>query len=134
MALAARLVCQRAGKVGLANTVRPAQQHVLVLGDPAARHQAGEHGAIEAARVAEVDVLERGRLPQFGAFEARAVLGRFALGHLGVNEQTEALLERQLADLGVIVLLGQRPGHAGQAHLLELVVGGMIQHGDVFQW
>jgi len=113
------MVGQR-GKIDLADTGWSAQQQVLMLGDPTAGHQAGEHGAIEAARVAEVDVLQHGRLPQFGAFEARPILARFAFGQLGVDEQTEPLFERQLADLRMLALLGQRPGDAGQANLLEL--------------
>lgn len=40
-----------------------------------------------------------------------------------------ARLERQLADLGGLILLGQHFSHAGQAPLMEIVVDWMIEHG-----
>ncbi len=56
-------------------------------------------------------------------------LSGFALGQFAANEQTEAFLEGELADVGLLGLAGQRLGHAGQAELMQLVDGRVMEHG-----
>jgi hypothetical protein len=91
-------------------------------------HQAGEQGPVEATRMAEIDILRRRRLFQPGPFQAGGVLPGFALGQFAVNEQAEALLEGELANVGLLGLAGQSLGHAGQAELMQLVDGRVMKH------
>jgi hypothetical protein len=65
----------------------------------------------------------------YSAFQAGAILPRFAFGGLAIDEQAETFIERQLADLRVLRLAGQGAGHAGEAQLVEFVDGRMVQHG-----
>jgi hypothetical protein len=129
MPLPARLVGQSTRQIRLADPRRPADQHVLVIAHPAPGHQTGEQSPVESARMPEIDIFWRRRLFQPGAFQTRRILSRLAFGGLAVDQQPEALLERQLADLGALRLAGQGPGHARQAQLVESLDGRMIQHG-----
>jgi hypothetical protein len=72
---------------------RAANQHILVVADPAASHQAREQGPVEATRMAEIDIFWCRRLFQPSPFQASGVLAGFALGQFAINEQAEALLE-----------------------------------------
>ena len=127
--LSARLIGQSTGKEGLADAGRAANQHILVVTDPAAGHQARKQGPVEATRMAEIDILRCRRLFQSGPFQAGSVLPRFALGQFAVNQQTEPFLEGELADVGLLGLAGQSLGHAGQAELMQLVDGWVMEHG-----
>jgi hypothetical protein len=86
--------------------------------------------------MAEIDILRCCRLFQPGPFQAGGVLAGFALGDLAIDEQTQSFLERQLADVGLLGLAGQSLGHAGQAELMQLVHGRVMEHGDFLsgQW
>jgi len=62
---------------------------VPVLADPVTAGQVQEQRPVEATRLAEVDILGRGRLPQFGG--ACACLEPLLLAQCGllVDQQTE---------------------------------------------
>lgn len=136
MAVPTGLVGQRAGEEGLADAGRAAHEHILVRLDPVTGHQAGEQGPVEAAWVAEIDVLRGGGQLELGPFEARGILSGFALGGFAVEQQAEAFFETELADVCLLGLGRQGTSHAGQAQLLQTVEGGMVKHRSILsgQW
>jgi hypothetical protein len=79
--------------------------------------------------MAEIDILRCCRLFQPGPFQAGGVLAGFALGPFAVNQEAQAFLERQLADIGLLGLAGQSLGHTAQAELMQLVDGRVMEHG-----
>jgi hypothetical protein len=79
--------------------------------------------------VAIVDVLEAGVVTQSGPSQTAGHAPVIAVGELAVDEQAESLLERQGLDLGAFALLGECRGHADELQRMELIQGGVIQHG-----
>ena len=69
-------------------------------------------------------------LRSFAAFRRRAEATVLAIGGLAVHEQAEALLEGELGVGGRLELFLERPGHAAEAEGLELVDGGVDEHGS----
>jgi hypothetical protein len=65
------------------------------------------------------------------AWRSRVVSRRFSRS---VGEQAEALFEAQIRALRLARLFGQRLVHTSEAQLLELLQGGMMQHGMPPQW
>ncbi len=58
-----------------------------------------------------------------------------ALGDLAVDQQPEALVEAEFVDIGHGHLVGERRRHTGKLEGLELVQGGVFQHGGfLLQW
>ena len=96
----------------------------------------GTDGAIEAARRAQVDVLDDGVLAQRGELEPRGEALVVALGGFAVDQQPEALLERQSVEVGLSSLLLEGLGHAGQAEGDQAFVGGMCRasRSPLGQW
>lgn len=86
--------------------------------------------------MSEIDILRCRCLFQFGPFQTRGILPGFTLGKLAVNQKAKAFLEGQLADVGLLGLAGQCLGHPGQAEMMELVNGGVMEHGHFLsgQW
>ena len=130
------LVGQRTGEEGLADAGRAADEHILVRLDPVTGHQAGEQGPVKAARMAEIDVLRGGGQLELDPFEASGILTGFALGSLAIEEQAEAFIETELADVCLLGLGRQGACHAGQAQLLQTLEGGMVKQSEVLsgQW
>ena len=64
MVVAAGLVAERAGDPALAEARRAGDQEIFMTVDPFAGSEPGEDGAVEAARRAQVDVLDAGVLAQ----------------------------------------------------------------------
>jgi len=126
--LSARLVGERAGKKGLADAHRTAEQDVLVRAHSAG-HQTSEQRSVETARMPIVDILWRGGLLESGPLQTGGVLPRLTVRGLAVDEQAEALIERQLADVRGLRLAGQGTGHAGETQLVEFIDGRMVEHG-----
>ena len=125
---AARLVAESAGQVGLAGPGRPGDQHGLAVLDPLSGGEAEDEGAVEAAGRLEVEVFDRRVEVELGeSLEAQvAALGSF--GPLAFEEQRQAVLEGEFADVGHGELLLEGLGHAGQAQFVEQIEGGLAKH------
>ena len=65
------------------------------LADPVRLGQGEDLGAVQAAGVAEVDVLDGGGGAQLGGLEAALQPPAGRVGELAVDEQAEALLEAE---------------------------------------
>ena len=70
----------------------------------------------------------------FACFSVALEAAALALGELPVDEQPQALLEAQALVVGVLALLEQAPGHAGQAQGVEPVDGWVVEHGWSSHW
>ena len=102
----------------------------MALGDPGAGSEREDLLAVEAARVGEVDGLERRRVAELGGVKAPPQLALFAGGPLGVDEEAEALLEGEHGGLVGLHLLAAGVGHRADLHGVELVEGLFDQHGS----
>ena len=81
--------------------------------------------------MAEVDVLDASvGMAQLRAAQSIGHASVVAHGEFAVDEQAEAFVERERVTGGGLELLGQRRGHAETLELMELVDGGMGQHGE----
>ena len=96
-------------------------------GDPLRAREAEHRGAVEAARLAEVEVLDAGaadaqlRRPEV-ALESAVV----ALGRLAVDEQAEAALEGQRLMAGGLQLLAERAGMPTRLSAMSLLYVGLV--------
>src|SRR5512135_49298 len=87
--LAAGLVAKSAGQPALADAGRPADDEMVMVADPAAGRELLEQQAIEAARRAEVGVLDHGGLAQPRVAQPAGEPPVLAAGRLAVGEQAE---------------------------------------------
>ena len=100
VSVAARAVSEGAGYPTLSHAGRPRDQDVEVVTDPAPVGQRQDEVAVEASGLAEVDVLDAGRVTEPGAAQPVGELARGALGELAVDNEPEAFLEAEGLDLG----------------------------------
>jgi len=98
--------------------------------------QVQDAGAVQAAGVAEVDVLDGRGEPQPGGLEAALDAAAGPVGQLAVDEQAEAFVEAEPGVAGLLVLLGEGGGHGVQPHCLQPVDGGGGEHDRLvlFYW
>src|SRR5437762_1386152 len=133
VAVAARLLRERTGDVRLPAARRADHEDVLGLGDPLAGGEALDERAVEAAGMAEVDVLHA-RLPiaELGELEAAGEAARLAFGPFAIDEQPEALFagERGVA-VGLRELLLEGAGDAVEAQLTEFSKRLLGRHGPL---
>ena len=133
--VAAGLIGERTGEPGLGNAERSGDEDVEVLAQPAPGGKREDEGLVESAGVAEVDVLDAGvGMAQLRAAQSIGHAPVVAHGEFAVDDQAEALLYRERLAGGGLELLGQRRGYAEALELMELVDGGMGQHGEVSPW
>jgi hypothetical protein len=134
VAVAARLVSKRARQVRLPAAGGAAQDHVLVLGDPLAGGEALPDAAVEAAGVLEVDVLEaRGAVTEAGELQAAGDAAPLALAPLAVDEEADALLEREVGvGVGLRELLLQRARERIEPEFAEFLEGLLGGHASPF--
>ena len=91
----AGFVAEGAGNPAFAEPGCPCDEQVLVAVDPVAADESGEDGAIDAAWCAQIDVFHACALAQRGELEARRETFGVALGGFAIDQQSDALLERQ---------------------------------------
>jgi len=129
VALATRLLRERAREVRLAGPGHAGDQHVLVLGDPAARGELANLRAVEFALRRVVDVLEASASELELRFSQRLVESAvLAMQPLGIDKHSEALVEGQAVHVGLAMLFVPRAHHRFQAHGLELLDRRFLQH------
>ena len=132
--VAARLVAERAGKPTFAGAGRPADQQALVPCDPVAGDELGEQCLVETARRLHVDILDDGRLAQARELQSADESLVLALDRLAVDHEREPLLEAKRGNVGLLALLLQRLGHAGEPERDQAVVCGMREHRLSFRF
>jgi len=135
IALATGLVGERAREEAFPDAGRPDQDHVVVFLDPAAGGELADDGLVELAAGRIVDgfeaclrELELGLLQ--GAGEALVLAGE----PLGLDEEPEALVEREGRHVGLVLLLRPRRGHGGELERVEFLERGRGEHRRSFHW
>src|SRR3954447_15278090 len=123
-----RLIAQGTGDPGLARAGRPSQDHVAVLGDPAAGEQIADQPLVQAAARFQIEVLETGRLTQASALEPHFQGGVGPVSRFPLDQQSELIIEVELAAVVQPDQLLQRPGHTEQTQGLQLFQIG-VMHG-----
>jgi hypothetical protein len=118
-------VAERAGDPTFAEPGFPDDGQVLVTGDPVAGDELGEQCLVETARRLHVDVLDDGRLAQAGELQPADEPLVLALDRLAVDHEREPLLEAKRGNVGLLALLLQRFGHAGEPQRHQAVMCGM---------
>src|SRR5260370_466937 len=88
-------VVNKAIQDGVAEGGGPRDERVRVAGDPVAGDESGEDGAIDAAWRAPIEVFHACALAQRGELEAGGETFGVALGGFAIDQQSDALLERQ---------------------------------------
>lgn len=121
-------MAERAGQPTFSDAGRAGDQTVLAPVDPVAGDQPGQQGAVEAARGAQVDVLDAGVLAQGGKLQARGHALGVALGGLAVGHDADPLLEAERRQVWGGSLLLEGLGHAGQAEREQSFMGGIGEH------
>jgi hypothetical protein len=128
VALSTGFVGQGTGQEGFTASGGAGNENIVVLIHPVAGTQLGDQGFVQAARVAEVDILQGRWLSQPGLTETGFQPAIFPVGHFPIYEQSQALLEAEGADLGEPLLIFEGPGHTGQPEGLEFFERRMSQH------
>ena len=88
-------VGEGAAEERLADSGRADDRYVVVAGDPGALGEAEHERALQAALAAEVDVFDDGVVAQLRRFETALQAAVVAFREFTVDEQPEALFERQ---------------------------------------
>ena len=96
--------------------------------DEAAVAEAEHDLSVEAAGVLEVDVFQRRRVAQLRRLEPARDLAFLAVVPLGVDHQSEPLIEAQGTVLGRAELLLEGLRHSGELHRIHLLEGLFDQH------
>ena len=99
--------------------------------DPLTACQGAHEGPIDPPGVTVVDILHTGVEAQLGGLEQAREPAVVAVEDLLIEQQAEALLERQFFDGGLSQLLLEGRGHAGESQRMEFFQGVLMQH-DVF--
>ena len=120
---------ERAGEPGLADAGGPGDQDALGALEPLTVSEAGEEPAVEATTGALVDVLEvGGRVLEFGSTQqCREALGA-AVSSFALDQQGEAVLERQRLRRRHGELFLERGGHAAELEAVQVGQGLMDDH------
>ena len=125
IALTTGLLAEGTGEIRLADAGGTRDEHVVMLGDPAAGGELADERAFEPAARTRVEVLETGlRDAQLGLFQPAGQRAIVAKEMLGIDEHAEALVETERGG-GRVLVLGQiRVGHRPQAQGAEPVERG----------
>ncbi len=92
VALSTGFVGQRTSHEGFTASGRAGNEDIVVLSDPVAGTQLGDQGFIQAAGMAEVDILQGRLLAQPGLMETGFQTAIFPVGYFPIDEQTQAFL------------------------------------------
>lgn len=117
--IAARLVAERAGQPTLADPCGAFDDHVLRLLDPSPAGEGLEEGAVEPARRAVVDVLDRRLVAQTGIAPTGLEPPILTLGGLMVEKTPEPFGVGQVGRVWIGGEAREGTGHAVQAKPME---------------
>jgi hypothetical protein len=107
---------------------------MVMVANPLATGELLEEGEVEAARGAEVDILDHGGLAQSGFAQTTREALVLAAGRLTIDQQAEPILAGQLGGIGSVLQLDQGIGHGRQAERAQPLHRRMDQHLLSFQW
>ena len=130
-ALATRLVGERAGQPGLAGAGGALDEERLAGTDPVAGAEAGELGSIEATAGAEVDVFEaRATVLELRELQQARESAVLAVQDLAIEQEREALFEREAVGRALGGLFFERLGQAEELEAVQCIEGGLKEHGS----
>ena len=115
--------------VGLACPRGSGDDDVLCVLDPVAVGQAEDDGLINAPWGLVIDILDTGIDLELGIVEEAFHFPVFLVGALPVYKEGEALLKRQILDVGLVHLIFEAVGHAVELHSVEGIEGLLDKHG-----
>ena len=98
------------------------------MGDPVPLGQAEHPRPVEPATGGHVEILDGGALVEPSGFESTLEAGGLPRGPLLVDEQTEALLEREFGVLGALHLDRKAGAKAVELHGREFVKQWLGEH------
>ena len=107
---------------------------MLAVTDPVTAGEFVEQGAVQAARRAEVGVLDHRVLAQPGLAQPPAEPLVVARGHFAVEQQAEPILAREVGGGRTVLHLEERIGHGGHAEGAQALGQRVGQHRLSFQW
>ncbi len=107
----------------------PDQDHVVVLGDPAAGGELADDGLVELAAGRVVDRLKaRLRELELGFLEGPDEASVLPGAPLGLDEQAEAFVEGEGSEISLLLLRGPGRGHGVELEGLQVLHRGSGQH------
>ena len=112
----------------LPTPVGPVMSRFLLAADPVTIDELGEEGALDAARRAQIDILDDCGLAQASELQARDEPFVVPLGDLAIDHQAEPLLEGERGDIGLALLIVEGFGHAGEPEGGEAFMGVVDEH------
>ena len=121
MATPERPVGERTGEVGLAEAGGPGDDHVAGLPQEAQLAELVEGAAVQAARAAEVDLLDRRLDLELGGLGAPGQAAPLARCPLALDQKAEAFGEGELGISRALDLLGVGFGHRPQTQVVETI-------------
>ena len=95
---------------------------------PVVLGQGHDGSAIEIAVGPEVQILNGGGESQAGGFQAVVEAPVIEGGHLAIDQEAEALLEREICQVRAAQLFRESLGHGGELHGVEFLDSGLGQH------
>lgn len=129
-ALPTGAVSESTGEKAFTGAGGAGDEHDLVSADPVAASQAEQEGLVQAARRAEVDVLDGSREAQLGELQVTGEAPVVTAGEFSFDEQGEAVVEAEGVSVGDGELLFERGGHADEAQFVESFQGLLDEHQD----
>src|ERR1700761_4129206 len=126
--VAACLVAERAGDPAFADASWTGDEQILLAADPLSVDELGEKGAIDAARGAQIDILDDGGLAQRGELQPGDEALVLPFSDLTIDHEAEALLEGERGDVGVGMLGIESLSHAGEPEGGQAFVGVVDEH------
>ncbi len=130
----ASLVAQCAGDEALAGAAGAGNQAVPVLTDPITAGQVQEQRPVEATRLAEVDIFDRGGLPKLGGSCACLEPLLLTQRDLLVDQQTEPFRVLEGMAFGIGREVAEPLCHAVEAKFVQAIQCWMVQQGVSPQW
>ena len=121
-------MAERTGEIGLSRPRRAGDENGLAVPDPLPGGEAEHEGSVQPAGGLEVEVFDGGVEVEFGVAFETLVAALLPVGLRAFEEQGEAVLEGQLADVGHGGLLLEGLGHAREPEFVEQVEGGLAKH------
>src|SRR3954452_11930706 len=99
--LPAGAVSQGAAEPALSNATRAGDQQIAPLADPVAGGELEKQRPVEAARGPEVNILDAGRVAQFGRFGPGLAALLLPRRHFMIEDQAEPLGMAERVSLGI---------------------------------
>ena len=130
--VSAGLVAESTGDEGFSGPGRTCDQDRLAVEDPLTGSEAEDDRSVQTAAGLEVEVFDGGVEVELGVALEPLISALLPVGLLAFEEQGEAVVEGELADVGHGGLFLEGLSHAREAEFVEEVEGGMSQHDRQF--